>query len=370
MPVAIEHHVNWIADCIAYTRDHGWTRVEATEEAQEEWVAHVAEVGQTALYGRTNSWYVGANIPGKPRVLLPYTGGQPQYRERCNAVSDAGYEGMEFSGARDGRRPVGSWRCPEVTDVPRAWLTGRGVWPRWGTRRGSSERVTKLLCGRGACALTRRRTRTVWDAAVPVALFVIVFALRGTTAFHLVVGEDGVLEWAQVAGFAVAAWASFSAGLHAFGRTRLAYYASGTVLVGVIGEEMAWGTRLIGSGLGFVEAHNEQGDTTLHNLGGVLELSFLGITAVATVLGMLILLRWAPFRDVPLTLVWSLMVPAAYTACRVVAGDVPHHVAKLSEAAELVHVRGRTPRTRCSGRALARSGPGLNGRWGRDRGRR
>jgi cation diffusion facilitator CzcD-associated flavoprotein CzcO len=99
MPVAIEHHVDWIAECLEYMREHGWTRVEATEEAQDAWAEHVAEVGQASLYVRTNSWYVGANIPGKPRVLLPYTGGQPMYRERCVAVKESGYEGFKFSGS-------------------------------------------------------------------------------------------------------------------------------------------------------------------------------------------------------------------------------------------------------------------------------
>jgi cation diffusion facilitator CzcD-associated flavoprotein CzcO len=99
MPVAIEYHVDWIADCIEYVRQHGWSRVEATEEAQDAWVEHVAEVGRRSLYGRANSWYVGANIPGKPRVVMPYAGGQPSYRERCTAVTDSGYEGFEFGGA-------------------------------------------------------------------------------------------------------------------------------------------------------------------------------------------------------------------------------------------------------------------------------
>ena len=96
MPVAIEHHVDWIADCIEYTREHGWNRVEATEAAQDAWVEHVAEVGRYSLFGRANSWYVGANIPGKPRVVMPYAGGQPAYRKRCDAVRDSGYEGFTF----------------------------------------------------------------------------------------------------------------------------------------------------------------------------------------------------------------------------------------------------------------------------------
>ena len=96
MPVAIEHHVNWITDCIERMRERGETRIEATEAAQDAWVEHVAEVAEESLMNQANSWYVGSNIPGKPRVVMPYTGGQPMYRERCEAVVNAGYEGFEF----------------------------------------------------------------------------------------------------------------------------------------------------------------------------------------------------------------------------------------------------------------------------------
>jgi cation diffusion facilitator CzcD-associated flavoprotein CzcO len=98
MPVAIEYHVNWIADCIEHLRKLGKTRIEATEPAQNAWAEHVAEVGAQSLFGRANSWYVGANIPGKPRVVMPYAGGQPMYRERVEAVVEKGYEGFELSG--------------------------------------------------------------------------------------------------------------------------------------------------------------------------------------------------------------------------------------------------------------------------------
>ncbi|MEE2679950.1 MAG: NAD(P)/FAD-dependent oxidoreductase [Myxococcota bacterium] len=96
MPVAIEHHVDWIADCIVHMQETGKTRVEASESAQDAWVAHVAEVAELSLVGRADSWYVGANIPGKARVVAPYAGGQPLYRERCEAVVSSGYEGLEF----------------------------------------------------------------------------------------------------------------------------------------------------------------------------------------------------------------------------------------------------------------------------------
>ena len=96
MPVAIEHHVDWIADCITHMKEAGKTRVEATPGAQDSWVEHVAEISDCSLIGKGNSWYVGANIPGKARVVSPYAGGQPLYRERCEAVVDSDYEGMEF----------------------------------------------------------------------------------------------------------------------------------------------------------------------------------------------------------------------------------------------------------------------------------
>ena len=97
MPVAIEQHVDWVADLIEHMRQHGETRVEATESAQEAWGDHVAQVATYSLVGSANSWYVGANIPGKPRVVMPYFGGQDLYRKRCAAIADSGYEGFEFS---------------------------------------------------------------------------------------------------------------------------------------------------------------------------------------------------------------------------------------------------------------------------------
>ena len=97
MPVAIEQHVDWIADCISFLRARGYTRVEATEDAQEAWVEHVRQVADTTLFPRANSWYVGANIPGKRRVFMPYVGGFAPYQQRCDAVAANGYEGFVFS---------------------------------------------------------------------------------------------------------------------------------------------------------------------------------------------------------------------------------------------------------------------------------
>jgi cyclohexanone monooxygenase len=98
MIIAIEQHVNWIADCIDYVRDHGYTAVEALPEAEDEWVAHVNEVAEGTMYTTPscNSWYLGANIPGKPRIFMPYVGGYPRYRERCDEVAASDYEGFRF----------------------------------------------------------------------------------------------------------------------------------------------------------------------------------------------------------------------------------------------------------------------------------
>jgi cyclohexanone monooxygenase len=94
MIVSIEQHVEWITDCIAYLRSHGFAAIEATTDAQDEWVQHVADVGSLTLFPRANSWYMGANVPGKPRVFLPYVGGVGEFRSKCAQVAAAGYEGF------------------------------------------------------------------------------------------------------------------------------------------------------------------------------------------------------------------------------------------------------------------------------------
>ncbi len=99
MVVSIEQHVEWIADCVSYLRSHGYAAIEATEAAQDEWVQHVAEVGSLTLFPRANSWYMGANVPGKPRVFLPYVGGVGLYRQKCDEVAANGYEGFALRAA-------------------------------------------------------------------------------------------------------------------------------------------------------------------------------------------------------------------------------------------------------------------------------
>jgi len=92
--VSIEQHVDWIADCLADMRALGLTRIEAEDEAEREWAGHVAAVAAQTLYPTANSWYMGANIPGKPRVFLPYAGGVGAYRVKCDDVAANGYTGF------------------------------------------------------------------------------------------------------------------------------------------------------------------------------------------------------------------------------------------------------------------------------------
>jgi cation diffusion facilitator CzcD-associated flavoprotein CzcO len=94
MPVSIEHHVEWISDCIAYLRKNHLSTIEATAEGEEQWTAHVAEVANTTLMPSANSWYLGANIPGKPRVFMPYLGGVGPYRQKCKEIADQDYNGF------------------------------------------------------------------------------------------------------------------------------------------------------------------------------------------------------------------------------------------------------------------------------------
>jgi cation diffusion facilitator CzcD-associated flavoprotein CzcO len=94
MPTSIEQHVEWISRCIDDLRRSDRTVIEPTPEAEETWTDHVAEVSGFGLFNRADSWYLGANIPGKKRVFMPYVGGLANYRARCEEVAEQGYEGF------------------------------------------------------------------------------------------------------------------------------------------------------------------------------------------------------------------------------------------------------------------------------------
>ena len=99
MLMSIEQHVDWITACIEHMQEHGVVRIEATEDAERDWVQTVHEIGHTTLYPLTKSWYTGTNIEGKVRMFTPYAGGVGTYRLICEDVVANGYAGFEFAGA-------------------------------------------------------------------------------------------------------------------------------------------------------------------------------------------------------------------------------------------------------------------------------
>lgn len=94
MIVSIEQHVDWITDCISKLTSGNIRSIEATKEAEDQWVAHVNELAAESLYPQANSWYMGANIPGKPQVFMPYPGGVDVYGQKLAEVAAADYEGF------------------------------------------------------------------------------------------------------------------------------------------------------------------------------------------------------------------------------------------------------------------------------------
>ena len=99
MMVSIEQHVDWITDCVAHLRDTGVAAIEATHESEDKWAAHVEEVGNMTLYPTADSWYMGSNVPGKPRMFMAYIGGVGNYRQMCDDIAAKGYEGFELEKA-------------------------------------------------------------------------------------------------------------------------------------------------------------------------------------------------------------------------------------------------------------------------------
>ncbi|MDA1074763.1 MAG: NAD(P)/FAD-dependent oxidoreductase [Proteobacteria bacterium] len=98
MLVAIEQHVNWIADCVGYLDANSLSTIEPLPASELDWVGHVNEVAQGTMYTTPscNSWYLGANIPGKPRIFMPYVGGYAKYRVRCEQIAAKDYEGFQL----------------------------------------------------------------------------------------------------------------------------------------------------------------------------------------------------------------------------------------------------------------------------------
>jgi cyclohexanone monooxygenase len=119
---AIEQHVDWMVDMMAHMRDTGARTFEPRVEDEDRWVGHVNEVSQVSLRSTCSSWYVGANVPGRPRVFMPYIGGFPVYVQKCNEVMDTGYDGFVLEGAKTGKAPpevrlTKRWHVPLDMDV-------------------------------------------------------------------------------------------------------------------------------------------------------------------------------------------------------------------------------------------------------------
>jgi acetyl esterase/lipase len=98
MVVSIEQHVDWVSGCLTDMREQRLDVVEPTPLAEAGWVQHVNDCADITLYPRANSWYMGANVPGKPRVFLPYVGGVDRYRKTCDEVARRDYLGFAFDG--------------------------------------------------------------------------------------------------------------------------------------------------------------------------------------------------------------------------------------------------------------------------------
>jgi cation diffusion facilitator CzcD-associated flavoprotein CzcO len=96
MVLHAEAHVNWIADAIAYLDDHGYAAMEPTRDAVDGWVAELARRADASLFTKANSWYLGANVPGKPRVFMLFIGGFATYNDICAEAADAGYKGFDL----------------------------------------------------------------------------------------------------------------------------------------------------------------------------------------------------------------------------------------------------------------------------------
>jgi acetyl esterase/lipase len=99
MMVSIEQHVEWVTDTIAHLEHKGFDTIEPTQTAEDGWVQHVNDCADITLAPTANSWYIGANVPGKPRVFMPYMGGVDAYRRVCNEVADNEYFGFRLDGA-------------------------------------------------------------------------------------------------------------------------------------------------------------------------------------------------------------------------------------------------------------------------------
>jgi len=130
---AIEQHVDWMVDCIGHMGDIGAQTIEPQLPYEDDWVDHVNDVADVSLRSTCSSWYVGANVPGQPRVFMPYIGGFPVYVNKCNEVMTRGFEGFAIDGRMgDNKTPkvrfTKRWRVPlDIEVISPAMIAARRV---------------------------------------------------------------------------------------------------------------------------------------------------------------------------------------------------------------------------------------------------
>ena len=96
IPRCLEQNVEWITDCMSWMREHGYTRLEAKQAAEDSWAEHALESADKTLLTNIDSWFMGSNIPGKKRVFLNYVGGAPYHRQVCDEVAQNGYDTFDL----------------------------------------------------------------------------------------------------------------------------------------------------------------------------------------------------------------------------------------------------------------------------------
>ena len=121
MIASIEQHVDWIADAIDHLGKHQLDRIEPSPQAESEWVGHVNAVADSTLYPLANSWYVGANIPGKPRVFMPYVGGFDRYKRHCDEIVAQGLRGLHLEPPQSRSGVSATYVHHRIDAAPRRW---------------------------------------------------------------------------------------------------------------------------------------------------------------------------------------------------------------------------------------------------------
>lgn len=125
MSMGIEQHVDWITRLMKYMRQHNFECIDANANAEHEWMQHVQDLVSRTLYLKANSWYLGANVPGKAQVFLPYLGGHGNYRKKCDDVAEAGYEGFHLT--RSNTSTAKQLASAGAAQEAQAGLAGGGV---------------------------------------------------------------------------------------------------------------------------------------------------------------------------------------------------------------------------------------------------